>query len=153
MNRSNCQCLKKLWQKLPISVSPMGLLWQSCKNRYKVWAHSHPEYISSLRDNSISFGCIWGDPCFLFLERTGSSYKRPDNSRTVIWQTAPLHENQHIACLSAFTTLWSSAVCQSINYPMPILNQTGIYVFKCRQTLSLCQISFLKIKKKKFQKL
>lgn len=92
-----------------------------------MWAHSHPGYISSLRDNSISFGCIWGDLCFLFLEQTGSSYKMPDNSRTVIWQTAPLHENQHIACLSAFTTLWSSAVCQSINYPMPILSQTGIY--------------------------
>lgn len=93
-----------------------------------MWAHSHPGYISSLRDNSISFGCIWGDLCFLFLEQTGSFYKMPDNSRTVIWQTAPLHENQHIACLSAFTTLWNSAVCQSINYPMPILSQTGIYV-------------------------
>lgn len=131
---------------MPFSVRPMGLLWQSCKQRYKVWAHSHPGYTSSLRYNSIHFGCTWGDLCFLFLQQPGYSYKRHDNSRIVIWQMSPLQENQHIVCLSTFTTLWSSAVCQSINESIiQCLFWAITGTHNCCQTLSVCQKSFLKI--------
>lgn len=88
-----------------------------------MWSNSDPGYILSTQNKSIRFECTWGDLHFLFLEQPNSSYNIDDNSGTVIQQTAPFHENQHIVHLSAFTMLQSSAVSQPINYPMPILSQ------------------------------
>lgn len=55
-----------------------------------------------------------------------------------------------LAHLSAFTMLWRNAVSQSVNYPISILSQRDIYVFmNCYVRHCSCQISFLKIKKRK----